>query len=125
MTLNDKDKKTLAEYDFRLSIRHKVDKNLGTRIDIDGSKSIEHLFLDEVLTELAEDLRLGEKQFISYKKQGFITQDKDGNWNLSDKHAQAMVGNGIVIDKNDPKTSVIEHITDKKDFKNGPVEIKD
>ena len=121
MTLNDKDKKTLADYDFRLSIRNKVDKNLGTRIDIDGSKAIEHLFLEKVLTELAEDLRFGEKQFISYKKQGFIVQDKDGNWNLADQHAQQMAGNGIVIDKNDP----IEYITDKKDFKNGPAEIKD
>ncbi len=101
MTLNDKDKKTLAGYDFRLTIQNKVYKNLGTEIEMNGKDNLPNVFLEECLHEMAGDLRYHEKQFEQYKKEGLIVKDKDGEWNLADKHAQKMAGKGVVVDNNE------------------------
>jgi hypothetical protein len=120
MTLSKEDKETYARYRFSLHIQNKEEPAIGQVIEMNGEDNLPNVFLHELLVELAVDLRSAEKRFEKLKKDGKIQKDKNGNWTILEE----VDDKDKVVEQLGPE-SVIEHITDKKDFKNGPAEIKD
>jgi len=109
------DRKKLMEYTWELTIKSKKDPSCGETIEMNSDGNLENVFLEEVLVELANDLRKGEEQFEDYKKRGIIEQDSTGSWILKDSATGKYV-------KEDPSKKV-EIVKDRKDLKGG--EIKD